>query len=138
MDSQSGELGAFQGRLLRDRLLDGPKEPIGCRVQDQPHLVGGGAPARCPVALELGLVEFDEVFGPATAAIGELIEPLGCGAFQRGHDGADVQPERCRLDAGDDPARDGPAFRGIYQSSLIRTYEANGLKAATKALCLRR
>ena len=96
-DLQGGELGALQRRRVRDGLLDGPQQPVGGGVQGQAQLVGGGAHARCPVALELGLVELDEVLGAPPIAIVELVEPFRRGAFQRRDDGADVEPEGGRL-----------------------------------------
>ncbi len=44
------------------------------------------------------------VFGLASGVVVELVEPLGRGASQRCDDGADVEPQGRRFDAGDDAA----------------------------------
>jgi len=45
---RSDELGSAQSRALGDRPADGPREPVGCGVQDEPDLVclGAGAGVR--------------------------------------------------------------------------------------------
>ena len=90
---QGGELGTSEAGAVGNGPPDSPQEPVGGGVQDQPDLVGEHAGAGGPVALQLGLVELDEVLGLAAGAIIELVEPLRRGAGQRGDDGADVEPE---------------------------------------------
>ncbi len=82
-------------------------------MKDQAQLIGERRRAGRAVALQLGLVELDEVLGLAPGAIVELVEPLGRRPGQRRHHGADVRAERGRLDAGDDAALALPGARGV-------------------------
>ena len=75
--AEGSELGAPQRCGLRQRLADGPHQPIGGGVEEQPHLVGIGRATRGAVALQLGLVQLDQVLGLATGAVERVVDVFG-------------------------------------------------------------
>ena len=112
--ADGGELGDPEGCGLRQRLADGPHQPIGGDVEEQPHLVGIGRTARGAVAPQLSLVKLDEVLRLAAGAIERVVDMFGTTGLERGDDEADIEPHRTGFDAGDDtPAIVAPALGGI-------------------------
>ena len=62
---------------LGDGLAQGEHQPIGRRVQREPHLIGDRGAAGRAVGGELGLVQLDQVLGLAARAIERVVEPWG-------------------------------------------------------------
>ena len=75
--AEGGELGGSERGGLRQRLAQAPHQPVGCGVEEEPHLVGVGGAARGAVALQLGLVELDQVLGLATGAVKRVVDMFG-------------------------------------------------------------
>ena len=73
-------------------------------MQDQAHLVGQRAATAGAVGGELGLVQFDQVFGLAPGAVEGLIDVLGRAGVSAGGDEANVEAFGGGLDAGTDTA----------------------------------
>ncbi len=87
-------------------------------MEEQPHLVGIGRAARSAIALQLSLVQLDEVLGLATGAVERVLDVFGAASLERGNDEADIEAEQSGLDARDNTAAVGigdvgPAFYRI-------------------------
>jgi len=106
--AQRIELSFGQGFGFGDGVSHREHKPVGGGVQDQPHLIGAWRAARGAVAFELGFVQLDEVFGLAARAVELGVKLLGHAGFEAGHDVANVQAQRGRLDAGGHAAFDRP------------------------------
>ena len=52
----------------RHGFAESPHQPVCSGVEDEPHLVGVGRATGGPVALELGLVQLDQILGLAARA----------------------------------------------------------------------
>jgi hypothetical protein len=70
---------------------NGEHQPVCSRVQDEAHLIGERAAATRAVGSELGLVQFDQVFGLTPGAVERLVDMLGRSGLDAGHDEADVE-----------------------------------------------
>ena len=67
-------------------------------MQDDPHLVGIGGTAGCPIALELAFVEFDQVLSLPAGAVERVVDIFGAATGQRGDDEANIEAERAGFD----------------------------------------
>ena len=86
-------------------------------MKEQPHLVGIDGATRSAIALQLSLVELDEVPGLAAGALERVVDMFGAAPLERGDDEADIEPHCAGLDRCDDtPARVAPAFGRIVRS----------------------
>src|SRR3954468_22448632 len=93
------------------------QEPVGGGVQYQPELVGGGLAARSPVRCQVPLVGLDQVFGLASCAVHDLVEPPRRAA-QAGDDEPAIRSPVRSLDPGDHPTLDAPGLGGIGELAV--------------------
>ncbi len=90
---QCRKLGACQIAGSWDRVADCEHQPIGARVQDEPHLIGNWRPARCAIGGKLRFVQLDQVLGLTTRAIEAVIKPFRRAMREIGDNEADVETE---------------------------------------------
>ena len=129
-EAQGDELGLGQGVGLGDGIADGEHQPVDRGVEYQPHLIGQGRAAGGSVALELGLVQFDEVLGLAAGAVELGVDVLRAGGLKRGDDVADIEAQGCGLDTGDDATLLPPGLCRVRVSAKA----AQGCRAGLGAL----
>ena len=83
---EGGELGAFQRGALRDGLPDGPQQPVGGGMEDQPELVERGDALSGPSVTMAGQQTVsiedtgDEIVGGNENELTYRRDDLGCGA----------------------------------------------------------
>lgn len=127
-DADGGELGVPQRCGGGYGLPQLPHQPICGGVEDEAHLVGIGGSARGAIALQLGLVELDEVFGLATSTIERVVDVLGATKLDRGDDEADIEAHSAGFDPRDDPAFGRPPGFGGVASLGITAQHAQSLQ----------
>jgi hypothetical protein len=64
-------------------------------------MVGDGGTARCSIRGQLRFVQLDQVLHLSARAIETVVNPFRRTVGDVRDDEADIEPERCRLDAGD-------------------------------------
>ena len=99
-------------------------QPVSGGVQDQAHLVGQRAATAGAVGGELGLVQFDQVFGLAPGAVEGLIDVLGRTGVNAGGDEANVEALGGGLNAGTDTVRTLLRLGRVHHRSAISAASA--------------
>ena len=98
-EAQGVELGMAPGRSRRQCGAQGPHQPVGAGVQEEPELIGGGAGARSPIGRQVALSRFDVVLGLAAGAVELFVDRLATATGEVGDDETSVAALWARLDA---------------------------------------
>jgi hypothetical protein len=113
--AQRVELGDAPHRMPGHRHAQAPHDPVGARVQEQPHLVGRGLRARGAVRRQMRFPGLDVIFGLAAPAVNILIEHTGIALLEIGDNEACVGSVRAHLDTGDDTLDAAPALGPVVE-----------------------